>query len=58
MGGGGCTEFLTSALVLRLLFLKMEDLEIDMYMFFRLDIDPILTMIRPGLNWTRTRTKA
>ena len=34
----------------------MEDLEIVLYMFFRLDIDPILTMIRPGLDqdWTRT----
>ena len=28
----------------------MEDLEIVLYMFFRLDIDPILTMIRPGLD--------
>ena len=48
MGGGWCTEILASALVLLLLYLRIEDLEIVLYMFFRLDIDPILTMIRPG----------
>ena len=50
-------EILMSALVLRLLFLRMEDLEIDMYMFFLFDIDLILTMIRPGLDYDRTRTR-
>ena len=55
--GGWWSEILTSALVLSLLFLIMEDLEIDMYMFFIFDIDPILTMIRPGLDYDRTGTR-
>ena len=55
--GGWWSEILTSALVLWLLFLIMEDLEIDMYMFFIFDIDPILTMIRQGLDCDRTRTR-
>ena len=34
----------------------LKCLEIDMYMSFRLDIDPVMTMVRPGLDLDQTRT--